>query len=500
MATEESGGSRMKINGNIPGPSLALLTDLYQLTMAYGYWKTGNLEKEGIFNLFFRKNPFGGGLTISCGLEQVIDLIENFTFDSSDIDYLAELTGNDGKALFERGFLDYLSDMKFSCDVDAVPEGSIVFPGEPLLRIKGPIIQCQVLETPLLNILNFQSLIATKAARICMAAQGDPVMEFGLRRAQGINGALAASRAAYIGGCGSTSNVLAGKMFGIPVKGTHAHSWVMSFANEEESFREYSRAMPNNCMFLVDTYDTLEGVRNAVKIGLELRKNGYELNGIRLDSGDLAYLSIEARKILDAGGFGNAIICASNDLDESIITSLKQQGAKINLWGVGTRLATGHDQGALGGVYKLVAMRDPEQNWQYRIKLSEQRIKITTPGDLQVLRYFKNGEALGDMIYDQLSGVPERRMIIDPDDHTRRKKFPEDAEVSEMLVPVARQGRIIAARSDIHQLREKVKAGLKFFHEGIRRFVNPHVYPVGLEEKLHSLKTRLIAENRKVNE
>lgn len=490
----------MNRNGNIPGPSLALLTDLYQLTMAYGYWKTGNLEKEGIFNLFFRKNPFSGGLTVACGLQQVIDLLENFSFDVSDIDYLASLTGNDGKALFERGFLDYLADIRFSCDVDAVSEGSVVFPSEPLLRIKGPIIQCQILETPLLNILNFQSLIATKSARICAAAQGDPVMEFGLRRAQGINGALAASRAAYIGGCGSTSNVLAGKIYGIPVKGTHAHSWVMSFADEEEAFREYSRAMPNNCLFLVDTYDTLTGVHNAVKIGHELRKKGHEFNGIRLDSGDLAYLSIEARKILDAGGFNNAIICASNDLDEHIISSLKQQGARINLWGVGTRLATGHDQGALGGVYKLVALRDPEQPWQHRIKLSEQKIKITTPGDLQVRRFIKNGEALGDMIYDQLSGLPERRVIIDPDDHTRRKKFADDAEVREMLEPVARRGRIVAPRCDIHELRQRVKKELGYFHEGIKRFVNPHLYPVGLEEKLHQLKARMITENRKVSE
>lgn len=490
----------MNITGNFPGSSLSLLTDLYQLTMAYGYWKTGNTGKEGIFNLFFRKNPFGGGYTIACGLEQVIDLLENFTFDASDIDYLASLTGNDGKPLFERGFLAYLADMKFSCDVDAVAEGSVVFPGEPMLRIKGPIMQCQVLETPLLNILNFQSLIATKASRICSAAQGDPVMEFGLRRAQGINGAISASRAAYIGGCSSTSNVLAGKMFGIPVKGTHAHSWVMSFASEEEAFREYARAMPNNSMLLVDTYDTLEGVRNAVKIGHELRQQGHDLNGIRLDSGDLAYLSIEARKILDAGGFTKAIICASNDLDENIITSLKQQGAKIGLWGVGTKLATGHDQGALGGVYKLVALREPGQQWQHRIKLSEQKIKITTPGDLQIHRYIKNGEAIGDMIFDQLSGPPESRMIIDPNDSTRRKLIPEDAETRDMLIPVIRNGATVASRRNAHELRAHTTTELAMFHEGIKRFVNPHTYPVGLEEKLQTMKTSLIMKNRRIRD
>lgn len=490
----------MNRTGSFPGPSLSLLTDLYQLTMAYAYWKTGNTGKEGIFNLFFRKNPFGGGYTIACGLEQVIDFLENFAFDASDIDYLASLTGNDGKALFARGFLDYLANMKFSCDVDAVAEGSVLFPSEPMLRIKGPIIQCQLLETPLLNILNFQSLIATKASRICMAAQGDPVMEFGLRRAQGINGAISASRAAYIGGCSSTSNVLAGKMFGIPVKGTHAHSWVMSFDSEEEAFREYARAMPNNSMLLVDTYDTIEGVKTAVKIGLELRQQGYDLNGIRLDSGDLAYLSIEARKILDAGGFPKAIICASNDLDENIITSLKQQGAKISLWGVGTKLATGHDQGALGGVYKLVAMRDPGQQWQHRIKLSEQKIKITTPGDLQVHRYIKNGEAIGDMIFDQLSGPPEKRLIIDPNDSTRRKLIPEDAETRDLLIPIIRNGATVAQRHDVQTIRAHAATDLGMFHEGIKRFVNPHNYPVGLEEKLQTLKTSLIMKNRQIRD
>jgi len=490
----------MNRTGIIPEPSLALLTDLYQLTMAYGYWKTGNLEKEGIFNLFFRKNPFNGGFTLACGLMPAIELFEKFGFNSSDIDYLCSICGNNGQPLFEKGFLQYLADLRFTCDVDAVTEGSVVFPNEPLLRIKGPIIQCQLLETPLLNIINFQSLIATKAARICKAAQGDPVMEFGLRRAQGVNGAISASRAAYIGGCSSTSNVLAGSLYGIPVKGTHAHSWVMSFNSEEEAFREYSRAMPNNSLFLVDTYDTIEGVKNAVKIGKELRNKGFELTGIRLDSGDLAYLSIEARKILDAAGFAKAIICASNDLDENIITSLKQQGARINLWGVGTRLATGHDQGALGGVYKLVALRDPEKAWQHRIKLSEQKIKITTPGELQIRRYIFAGEAKGDMIFDRLSGMPEHDCIIDPEDNTRRKTMPEKCETVELLQPVARSGKIVAEKVSIHKIREHAASEQALFHEGIRRFVNPHVYPVGLEEKLFALKNRMILENRKIHD
>ena len=326
--------------------------------MAYGYWKTGRAEREAVFHLFFRKNPFQGGYTIAAGLQSVADLLEDFRFETDDIEYLSTLTGNDGKALFAPDFLDYLSELEFSCDVDAVPEGTVVFPHEPMVRVKGPILQCQILETPLLNLINFQSLIATKASRITTATGGESVLEFGLRRAQGIDGALAASRAAYIGGCDATSNVLAGKLFGIPVKGTHAHSWVMSFDDELSAFREYAAAMPNNCVFLVDTYDTIQGVRNAIEVGKQLRESGHEMVGIRLDSGDLAYLSIEARNLLDEAGFPDAAIVASNDLDEGIIASLKDQGAKIAVWGVGTKLVTAFDQPALGGVFKLGAMRN----------------------------------------------------------------------------------------------------------------------------------------------
>ncbi len=497
MARERSGGTTLSHTDMNQGESLALLTDLYQLTMAYGYWKTGDLEKEGIFNLFFRNNPFGGGFTIACGQQQVIELLENFRFSPSDIDYLGNITGNNGQPLFEAGFLEYLAQIRLTCEVDAVTEGTVVFPFEPILRIKGPMIQCQILETPLLNILNFQSLVATKAARICMAAHGDPVMEFGLRRAQGINGALAASRAAYIGGCNSTSNVLAGKLYDIPVKGTHAHSWVMSFADEEEAFRAYARAMPNNSLFLVDTYDTIKGIKTAIKIGHELRQNGYEMAGIRLDSGDLAYLSIQARKLLDEAGFSKALICASNDLDEHIITSLKAQGAQINLWGVGTRLATGHNQSALGGIYKLVAMRKPGQRWQHRIKISEQKIKTTIPGDLQIYRFICNGEAAGDMIYDRLQAEPASRLIIDPNDDTRFKHLPENAEVHQLLKPLFLNGKPAAQPANIHQTREFAKKQLGLFHEGIKRFVNPHTYPVGLDEKLQNLRQKMILEYRR---
>src|SRR4029077_8341417 len=278
-------------------------------------------------------------------------------FSESDLSYLATIPGRDKQPLFGKEFLEYLHHLRFTCDVDAMPEGTVAFPHEPLIRVQGPLLQGQLLETPLLNFLNFQSLIATKSARICLAARGEPVIEFGLRRAQGIDGGRTASRAAYVGGCAGTSNVLAGKTFGIPVSGTHAHSWVMAFDNEKQAFEEYARALPNNCIFLVDTYDSLEGVRHAVAVGKELRERGSELAGIRLDSGDLAFLSIEARKILDQGGFPNAVIVGSNDLDEHIIESLKTQRAKINVWGVGTRLVSAYYNPSLGGVYKLSAIR-----------------------------------------------------------------------------------------------------------------------------------------------
>jgi len=308
---------------------LGLLTDLYQLTMAYGYWKLGRAERQAVFHLFFRKTPFQGGYALAAGLAPALDFVEAFRIDSSDADYLQSLKGNDGEPLFEPEFVSYLAALHLTCDIDAMPEGTLAFGQEPLLRVRGPLLQCQLLETVLLTIVNFQTLIATKASRVCAAAQGEPVIEFGLRRAQGIDGGLAASRAAHIGGCAATSNVLAGKLYGIPVRGTHAHSWVMSFDSEMEAFEEYARVLPNNCVFLVDTYDTLQGVRHAVEVGRQLKGQGHRMVGIRLDSRDLAYLSIEARKLLDEAGFSDAAILATNDLDERIIENLKLQGAKI---------------------------------------------------------------------------------------------------------------------------------------------------------------------------
>jgi len=316
---------------SIHNASDSLLTDFYQLTMAYGFWKSGLSDKESVFHLFFRRAPFGGNHVVSCGLENIISHIGALRFEPEDLEYLGSVTGNDGKPIFEEGFLTYLSELEFRCSIDSVPEGTIVFPLEPMIRIQGPIVQCQLLETPLLNLMNFPSLIATKAARIRQAARGDSVLEFGLRRAQGVDGAVTASRSAYIGGCDATSNVLAGKRFGIPVKGTIAHSWVMAFADETEAFRAYSKVMPNNCVLLVDTYSTIDGVEKAIQVGKELDEKGYRLSGIRLDSGDLADLSGKARDLLDNSGFPDVRIVASSDLDETIIRSLKARQASIDI-------------------------------------------------------------------------------------------------------------------------------------------------------------------------
>lgn len=476
--------------------NLALATDLYQLTMAYGYWKSGVADKEAVFNLFFRKPPFKGGYAVSCGLGYVVDYLKQFHFDPSDIEYLAGLRGNDDRPLFERGFLDHLAALKFSCDIDAMPEGTVVFPHEPMIRVRGPIIECQLLETPLLNIMNFQTLIATKAARVCQAARGEPVLEFGLRRAQGLDGALAASRAAYVGGCAATSNVLAGKLFGIPVKGTHAHSWIMSFDSEPEAFQTYAEAMPNNCVFLVDTYDTLEGVRRATEVGHWLKERGHQMVGIRLDSGDLAQLSIAARKILDEAGFPQAVIVASNDLNEHLIEELKAAGATISVWGVGTHMVTANDQPALGGVYKLAAIRRPGQPWDYKVKLSEQAIKVSNPGIHQVRRFHDDAGYVADMIYDEELGVPEPAVIADPADPTQRRTLPAGAPHTDLLQPIFRSGELVFKETAIEVARTRRQEQLGKFHEPVKRLASPTGYPVGLESNLEALKGRLIDRAR----
>ena len=475
--------------------SLALATDLYQLTMAYGYWKTGVAEQEATFSLFFRRPPFQSGYTIACGLGTAVEYLRDLRFRADDLEYLATLEGNDGERLFEDGFLEYLRDLRWTCDVAAIPEGRVVFPNEPLLRVQGPILQAQLVETPLLNIVNFQTLIATKAARVCHAAGAEPVIEFGLRRAQGLDGGLSVARAAYVGGCVGTSNVLAGKLYGVPVKGTHAHSWVMFFEDELASFRAYADAMPNNCIFLVDTYDTIEGVHNAVKVGLEMRERGHEMIGIRLDSGDLAYLSQAARQLLDEAGFEDAVIVASNSLDEHIIESLHRQDCQVGVWGVGTKLATAYDEPALGGVYKLCATK-VDGRWSPRLKLSEQAVKVNNPGVQQVRRYFDGEVYRGDVIYNEMSGIRKRAVMVDPLDATRQTEVRREWDYEDLLVPVFERGELVLPRPSLVDSRDRCQADLARFHDGVKRFLNPHEYPVGLEPQLHELKTALMLEAR----
>lgn len=481
---------------SIHNQSLALLTDLYQITMSYGYWKAGMANKEAVFHLFFRKPPFHGGFTIAAGLESAIHYINNFRFDQSDLSYLATLKNPVGSPLFDPEFLDYLGNMKFTGQIDAVPEGTVVFPYEPMLRVQGPLIQCQLLESPLLNHINFPSLIATKAARMCIACKGDSIMEFGLRRAQGINGALAASRAAYIGGCDSTSNVLAGKLFGIPVSGTHSHSWVMAFDEEIDSFRTYAESLPDNCVFLVDTYDTIEGVKHAIEIGKWLKSKNKKMLGIRLDSGDLAYLSIKSREMLDEAGFQDAKIVASNELDETLISELKRQGAQINIWGVGTHLVTGREQPALDGVYKLSAIRDEKGEWKYKLKLSEQMVKVSNPGILQIRRYSSKLGNVADAIYDLQSPPGPECTIVDPLDPTKQKILKQDLTSVDLLEPIFREGKCVYQLPELKDIRARTQEQLRHFHVGIKRFLNPDQYVVGLEKSYYDLKYNIIRNIR----
>ncbi|HET6611590.1 MAG TPA: nicotinate phosphoribosyltransferase [Kofleriaceae bacterium] len=478
-------------------PSLALCTDLYQLTMAYGYFAAGMAHREVSFHLSFRTNPFGGGYAIACGLGPVIEYLSELRFADADLAYLATLAGGDGKPLFPRPFLEALAAFELSVDVDAIVEGSVVFGHEPLIRVTGPAIECQLLETALLNLVNFPTLVATKAARICQAANGDPVLEFGLRRAQGIDGGLSAARAAYIGGCAATSNVLAGQLFGLPVKGTHAHSWVMMFADEVAAFSAYAEAMPQNCVFLVDTYDTLRGVEHAITVGKTLRTRGFELAGIRLDSGDLAHLATGARALLDAAGFEGTAIVASNDLDEHLVTSLKQQGAPITVWGIGTRLVTAFEQPALDGVYKLSAIRSGD-HWRGTVKVSEQTAKVSTPGLLQVRRFEHGGQMVADMIYDlsDAQSSSAATHTIDVHDPTRHWLLPAKGTVTDLLIPIFRGGRPVYEAPPLPEVRAHAAASLATLSPRVKRFANPQIYAVGLEPALAARKLALIDDAR----
>jgi nicotinate phosphoribosyltransferase len=471
----------------------ALTTDLYEVTMACGYFKAGVMDHEAVFHVTFREDPFAGQFTVACGLATAIDFLRAFHFTDTDVDYLGSRRGNDGKPLFDSRFLDYLRRLRLTCDIDAIPEGTLVFANEPLVRVCGPIAQCQLLETALLNIFNFQSLIATKAARVCLAAKRDPVIEFGLRRSQGVDGGLTAARAAYIGGCAGTSNLQAGERFGIPVSGTQAHSWVMFFENELEAFQSYARAMPNNCIFLVDTYNSISGIRHAIEVAGELRRQGHEMIGVRLDSGDGVALSIKARRMLDKAGFAKAKIVGSGDLDEYMITDLKQRGAKIDVWGVGTKLSTGQPDAALGVIYKLGAIRRPGGKWQYRIKLSEESAKVSVPGSLQVRRFHQpDGRFMADAIYETDHGVSEPCEMVDieTDDKTT---IPRNTRYSDLLVPIFRGGKVVYEAPSIETSRDHLRKQLSCTPPEILKLNDPAPYRVGLEHSLYDLRSELIA-------
>ena len=475
--------------------SLSLLTDLYQVTMAYGYWKKGIHDKKASFNVFFRKSPFNSGYAVCCGLEYIIDYLNSYKFSNSDIDYLSSLKSDSGSKLFEKKFLDFLREFKFTCDVDAIEEGRIIFPNEPILRVSGPIYQCQLIESALINIFNFQTLISTKASRMFYASNGEPILEFGLRRAQGIDGSLSASRASYIGGCSKTSNVLAGKIFNIPVSGTHSHSWVLAFDSEISAFQNYAQVMPDNCVLLVDTYETMKGVKNAIIVAKELEKRNKKLFGIRIDSGDLAYLSKKARKLLDKENLEYVKIIASNDLDEFILESLKHQKAKISVWGIGTKLITAFDNPSLGAVYKLSALKNDRGKWEKKLKLSEQKIKINNPGVHQVRRFIKDGMFNGDMIYDINSSVIKEKMI-DPNDSTKFKKFKEESDYEELLKKIFKKGNLVYKSPKIDQIKKRLHIDLERLDNSHKRLDNPHVYPVGLEESLFIERKKMILSLR----
>lgn len=472
---------------------LTLLTDLYELTMMQGYFKTQNREVV-VFDAFYRNNPCGGGYSVCAGLEQVIDYIENLRFDEDDIGYLRSL------GIFDEDFLEYLSGFRFSGDIYAVPEGSLIFPREPLVKVIAPIMEAQLIETAILNIVNHQCLIATKAARVCYAAQGDGVMEFGLRRAQGPDSGTYGARAAIIGGCKGTSNVLCGQLFHVPVLGTHAHSWIMSFPDEYTAFKKYADLYPNACTLLVDTYDTLKsGVPNAIRVFTEMREAGVPLKnyGIRMDSGDLAYLSKKVRKMLDAAGFPDAIISASNDLDEYLIESLKLQGAAITSWGVGTNLITSKDNPAFGGVYKLAAILDKDGRFIPKIKLSENVEKVTNPGNKTFYRVYdrETGKIKADLIClaDEAFDEKDDLKLFDPNAPWKKTRLAGGSyTLREMLIPVIRGGKTIYHSPSVMEIQAICSREKDTIWDETKRFVNPQEIYVDLSQKLYDMKTELL--------
>ena len=472
--------------------NLTLLTDLYQLTMMDGYLKNGKEKDIAVFDLFFRRNNIIT-YSVAAGLEQALDYVLNIRFEKQDIEYLRSL------GLFDETFLSYLKNFRFTGDVYAVPEGTVVFPEEPIVTVRAPLLEAQFLETALLNIVNHQTLIASKSAKVAYAAKGDSVMEFGLRRAQGPDAGIYGARASVIGGCRSTSNVLAGQKFGIPVAGTHAHSWVMNFPTEYEAFSAYAKMYPDACLLLVDTYDTLHsGVPNAIRVFRELRAAGHEPKGIRLDSGDLAYLSKMARAMLDEAGVPAAIICASGDLDEYLINSLKNQGACINLWGVGTKLITSADMPALGGVYKLSALHTGDSEVP-KIKLSDNSDKITNPGFKQVYRIYDNktGKAEADLIALRDEEFDEKQplTIFHPKDTWKKTTF-TDYTMRPLSRLYIKDGKLLSPLPALTDICTYAEGEKESFWDEYKRPDNPHVYKVDLSQRLFDLKNQLISQIR----
>ena len=473
----------------------ALFTDFYELTMAQGYWKN-NMNQKVVFDMFFRKNPFNGGFSVLAGNETLIDMLTSFRFSESDIEYLRE------QKIFEEGFLDYLKDFKFSGDLYTMDEGTVIFPQEPLVRIHANLIECQIIEGLVLNHVNFQSLIATKTSRIWLASKKAPIMEFGLRRAQGPDGAMSATRASYIGGAAGTSNTLAGKLFGIPVMGTMAHSWIMSHSSELEAFREYAKIYPENSVFLIDTYDTLKsGVKNAIIAGGELVEKGYNF-GVRLDSGDIDYLTREVRKELDRAGFPQAKISVSNELTEEIITTLVARGAPINSWGVGTHMVTGGNESSFTGVYKLAARHDKETDQMMpAMKFSDNPAKTTNPGIKNVFRlYDSNGMAYADILALEDEVIEENKEYRYYHPMVDYRQFAFSAAKIEPLLKkrLANGERTQPRLSDSEQLnlsRKSMQSQLEAFDESYKRILNPHIYKVSLTEKLMNLKKDFIEKN-----
>ena len=474
--------------------NITLLTDLYELTMMQGYFEK-QANETVIFDVFFRENPVKNGYSIMAGLEQVIEYIKNLNFSYEDVDYLRNL------GIFSEDFLHYLSGFHFSGNIYAIPEGSVIFPKEPIIKVIAPIMEAQLVETAILNIVNHQCLIATKAARVVYAAQGDGVMEFGLRRAQGPDAGLYGARAAMIGGCVGTSNVLAGKMFDVPVMGTHAHSWIMSFPDEYTAFKAYADLYPNACTLLVDTYDTLKsGVPNAIRVFREMRDAGIKPKsyGIRLDSGDLAYLSKKARRMLDDAGFTDAVIAASNDLDEMLIHDLKIQGAQIRSWGVGTNLITSKDCPSFGGVYKLAAI-EKDGEFIPKIKISENVEKITNPGNKTIFRVYdkESGKLKADLICfaDETYDTSEELLLFDPNATWKKTRLPGGSyTMKELLKPVFIHGECIYTSPSVMEIAEFCRQEKETLWDETKRLLFPHKVYVDLSQKLYDTKTALLDE------